>query len=136
MQPHQQQLTIVIENRTGVLAEISRLMAVHHINIIHINAGGQENCGVLHLGVEGEDFANALEVLRRAEYQVIPEEVLLVQVEDQPGGLAAIAVKLADAKVNVRSMRIVKRENGFCLCAIVPEPLEIARAILADKIVS
>lgn len=129
-----QQLTLVMENRPGAIAEVTRLLADNQINITQINVDGLEKNGVLHLAVD--EFDKALEVLRGAEYQVMPEEVLLVQVDDKPGGLAALAVKLADAKVNVRSMRIVKRENGLCLCAIVPEPIEIARALLVEKLVS
>jgi hypothetical protein len=129
-----QQLTIVMENRTGAIAEVTKLLADHQINITQINVDGLEKNGVLHLAVD--EFDKALEVLRGAEYQVMPEEVLLVQVDDKPGGLASLAVKLADAKVNVRSMRIVKRENGICLCAIVPEPIEIARALLVGQLVS
>jgi hypothetical protein len=130
----EQQLTIVMENRTGAIAEVTQLLAEHHINITQINVDGLEKNGVLHLAVD--QFEKALEVLRDGGYQVMPEEVLLVQVEDKPGGLASLAVKLADAKVNVRSMRIVKRENGICLCAIVPEPIDIARDLLVDKLVS
>lgn len=129
-----QQLTIVMENRTGAIAEVTKLLADHQINITQINVDGLEKNGVLHLAVD--EFDKALEVLRGAEYQVMPEEVLLVQVDDKPGGLASLAVKLADAKVNVRSMRIVKRENGICLCAIVPEPIDIARALLVGQLVS
>lgn len=129
-----QQLTIVMENRTGAIAEVTKLLADHQINITQINVDGLEKNGVLHLAVD--EFDKALEVLRNGEYQVMPEEVLLVQVPDVPGGLASLAVKLADAKVNVRSMRIVKRENGICLCAIVPEPMEIARALLVGQLVS
>jgi hypothetical protein len=129
-----QQLTVVMENRTGAIAEITQLLADHHINITQINVDGLEKNGVLHLAVD--EFDKALEVLRNAEYQVMPEEVLLVQVPDVPGGLASLAVKLADAKVNVRSMRIVKRENGICLCAIVPEPIDLARALLVGQLVS
>ena len=130
----QQQLTIVMENRTGAIAEVTQLLAQHHINITQINVDGLEKNGVLNLGVDR--FDEALEILRNAEYQVMPEEVLLVQVEDKPGGLASIAVLLAEAKVNVRSMRIVKRENGQCLCAIVPEPVDIARAVLVGRLVA
>jgi hypothetical protein len=129
----QQQLTIVMENRTGAIAEVTQKLAEYHINILQINVDGLEKNGVLHLAVD--QFEKALEILRDAGYHVMPEEVLLVQLEDKPGSLAALAVKLADAKVNVRSMRIVKREGGHCLCAIVPEPIDIARALLVDKLV-
>ncbi len=129
-----QQLTVIMENRTGAIAEVTGVLAKANINITQMNVDGLEKNGVIHLGVD--EFDRALEVLREGGYQVVPEEVLLVEVEDKPGGLASLAVTLAEAKVNVRSIRIVKREDGKCLCAIVPEPIEIARAVLVGKLVA
>lgn len=129
-------LTIVLEESDGALAKISSLLADSSINIEEIDAEEIDRNGVIHIAINDESTQAAYETLRDAGYQVMPQTVLLVQVEDKPGGLAKIAVTLAEAKVNVRSMRIVKREDGISLCAIVPEPLEIAKAVLADKVVA
>lgn len=130
----EQQLTVIMENRPGAIAEVTQVLAAADINITQMNVDALEKSGVVHLGVD--QFERALELLREKGYQVMPEEVLLVEVEDRPGGLAALAVSLAEAKVNVRSIRIVKREGGKCLCAIVPEPIDIARAVLVGKLVA
>ncbi len=128
-------LTIVLEAPEGSLAKISGLLGDAGINIVDIDAGEVENTGIMHVTVDSDEFENAHNLLREAGYQVMPQEVLLVRVEDKPGELAKLAVRLTEAKVNVRSMRIVKRENGTSLCAIVPEPFDIARALLAEYIV-
>lgn len=129
------QLTVVLAEAEGALARMSTVLAEAGVNLLDIDAEEIDHIGVAHLSVANEDFAKAHEVLRDSGHQVMPEEVLLVKIEDKPGGLAKLAVKLADAKVNVRSMRIVKREDGYSLAAIVPEPADIARAVLADMVV-
>ena len=129
-------LSIVLEDTAGALAKITSLMGEYDLNIEEIDAEEMNNSGVIHIGISDEQVQQSYEVLRDAGYQVMPQTVLLVQVEDKPGGLAKLAVTLAEAKVNVRSMRIVKREDGISLCAIVPEPLDIAKAVLADKVVA
>jgi hypothetical protein len=129
-------LTIILEDSRNALAKISGLLAEAEVNIEEIDAEEVENTSVMHLTIADDTTDKAYETLRDAGYQVMPQNVLLVRVEDKPGGLAKLAVLLMEAKVNVRSMRIVKREDGECLCAIVPEPFEIAKAVLADKVVA
>jgi len=129
-------LTVVLDQTEGALAKVSQTLGNANINITAIDAEEIDKQGVMHIGVDDEQLQPAYEVLREAGFQVMPQTVLLVRVEDKPGGLAKLAVLLAEAKVNVRSMRIVKREDGSSLCAIVPEPFDIAKAVLADKVVA
>lgn len=130
-------LTIVFpEAKEGQLAHMTTALADANINLVDLDAEEIENIGVVHITLGEEDFDTAFVVLRDSGHQVLPREVLLVKIEDRPGALAKLAVKLAEAKVNVRSMRIVKREDGYCLAAIVPAPADIARAVLADKVVA
>ena len=115
---------------------MSTALADANVNLLDIDVKGTESIGVAIITVSDEEFETAHEALRESGHQVMPQEVLLVKLEDKPGGLAQLAVKLADAKVNVRSMRIVKREDDYCLAAIVPEPVDIARAVLIDVVVA
>lgn len=129
-------LTVVLLEKEGALARMTTAIADAGVNLQDIDAEESEDIGVAHITVSDDDFETAHHALRDSGHMVMPQEVLLVKIEDVPGGLAKLAVKLAEAKVNVRSMRIVKREDGFCLAAIVPEPAKLARAALADKVVA
>lgn len=129
-------LTIVLEQTEGMLAKISSLLGKANINIEEIDAEEIDDHGVMHLSVQDEVLARTYEVLRAAGFQVMPQSILLVRIEDRPGGLAELAVRLADAKVNVRSIRIVKREDGQSFCAIDPSPKDKARKVLKDQLVT
>lgn len=128
-------ISIVMKDSEGALVKISQLLGDAGVNIHDIDAEELEKSGVMHVTVSDADREKTHYLLRDTGYQVMPQEVLLVKVDDRPGGLAKLAVKLTEAKVNVRSMRIVKREDGFSLCAIVPEPFDIAKALLQDYVV-
>jgi hypothetical protein len=127
-------MTIILEDSEGALAKISRLLGEADINITDIDAEEVCKTAVINLAVEPAEFEAAENLLRKAGYQVIPQEALLIQVEDKPGSLAKIAVRLADAKVNVRSMRIIVRQGSQSICAIVPEPYDIAAALLENEV--
>lgn len=129
-------LTIVLLKTEGSLAKLTTILADDNINMTDIDATEVDNIGVVHITVEDDDFEKTYELLRDSGHQVMPQQVSLVKIADKPGGLAHLAVKLADAQVNVRSMRIVKREDGYCLAALVAEPDDIAKAILVDELVA
>ncbi len=129
-------LTVVVFEMEGALARMSTALAEASVNLLDIDVKDTKDIGVAIIAVSDEEFETAHEALRDSGHQVMPQQVLLVKLEDKPGGLAQLAVKLADAKVNVRSMRIVKRQDDYCLAAIVPEPMDVARAVLMDNLVA
>ena len=80
-------------------------------------------------------YDDALAVLEEAGYQAVTEEVVLVRVPDRPGELARLAVRLGEEGVNLRSLRIVQREAGSGLAAIVTDDMEKTRALLSEFLV-
>ena len=93
-------LTIILEDRPGTLADLGETLGKAGINI----AGGCgfpcEGKGVIHVLVD--DAAAARSALEEAGFEVSNErEVLLVEGEDQPGELGKIARRIAGAGVNI-----------------------------------
>ena len=125
-------LSLILERPHSALARVSKTLGDADINIISIDGEEGELKSIMHVSVADKDFEAAHHVLREERFQVMPQEVLLIAVKDKPGELAKIAVLLSEANVNVRSMRIVKRHEGISICAIVPEPEDLAKAVLAE----
>ncbi len=98
-------LSVVLENQPGMLAKMAGSLGRAGINMqggCGIPCNGK---GVVHFLVE--DGASAKKALQGAGIQVEAEQpVLLLTAEDRPGGLAKIAQKLADARVNVNLLYI------------------------------
>jgi hypothetical protein len=93
-------LTVVLEDGPGTLAELGEATGKAGINIEGIGGAAREGEGVLHILVE--DAVATRRALQHAGIEVRAErDVLVVAVEDRPGTMGAVARRLADAGVNV-----------------------------------
>ncbi len=93
-------LTVMLENRPGTLADMGDALGKAGINIDGICGFPCEGRGVSHILVE--DAEGARRALEAIGLEVSGErEVLVVEVENRPGSLGETAKKLADAGVNV-----------------------------------
>ena len=128
------QITIVTESRRGLTADISELLAAADINIETLDAEEVEGADVVTLSVD--HYNRALAALRDAGYPAVTEDALLVRVEDEPGALAKVAVKFKEADIHVRSIRIIRRHNGWGIIAISTERTEAAKAIVRGSLIT
>ncbi len=95
-----QDLTVILEDRPGTLAEVGEELGKAGININGMCGFPCEGRGVLHVLVD--DGAGARRVLEDAGIEISGErDVLVLEVEDQPGAFGDIARKIANAGVNV-----------------------------------
>ena len=104
------QLTLTLESKPGVLAKICRTLADAGVNIDSLCAAETAGRGKIRMVVS--DPAKAKEALKAAKYRPGEETVLTVSVEDRPGTLAAVAEKLAQAKINIRCAYVTAASGG------------------------
>jgi hypothetical protein len=106
-----EQISIFIENKSGRLAEVTRVLGDHGINIRALSLADTSDFGILRLIVDKTDQAKA--ALKEHGFTVSKTEVVAVEVPDRPGGLASILQVLDAAKVNVEYMyAFVERSGG------------------------
>jgi hypothetical protein len=93
-------LTVLLEDRPGTLANMSEALGDAKINIEGICGVPHQGQGVIHILVE--DAAGARRALEAKGMNVSAErEVLIMKVKDRPGALGKIARSLANAGVNI-----------------------------------
>ena len=106
-----EQISIFIENKSGRLAEITRILGEAGINIRALSLADTSDFGILRLIVN--DGAKASAVLKENGFTVNMTEVVAVEVPDCPGGLSAILQTLDREKINVEYMyAFVERCGG------------------------
>ncbi len=111
------------EDRPGMLAKAVNAVGTAGINI----EGYAEMEGVVH--VLTTDLGATRGALEAAGFKVVKErQIVLVQVEDQPGSAAGIFRRIADAKVNIRFSYLATRNR----LVIGADDLEELRAALSD----
>ncbi len=93
------QISVYIENKKGRLAEATRFIADHKINLRALSIADSQDFGILRLICENPVETN--EILREGGYLTRLNNVLAVEMEDRPGSLADILEVLAAQEIDV-----------------------------------
>lgn len=96
------QISVFLENRAGQLAEITKDLAEHGVDLRAISIAETADYGVLRLIVD--DSAKATVVLQDHNYVYSMTPVVVVSVADAPGGLAPVLGMLAEAQISIEYM--------------------------------
>jgi hypothetical protein len=106
-----EQISIFIENKSGRLAEITRILGDAGINIRALSLADTSDFGILRLIVNNVETAKA--ALKEKGFTVSKTEVVAVEVPDRPGGLSALLQTLDGSQINVEYMyAFVERCGG------------------------
>jgi len=96
------QISVFLENRAGQLAEITKDLAEHNVDLRAISIAETADYGILRLIVD--DTVQASAVLQDHEYVYSMTPVLVVPVSDAIGGLAPVLEILAEAHIDIEYM--------------------------------
>ena len=93
------QMSVFVENTTGILAELTRILAEHGIDIKASTIADTVDFGILRCIVPNPEAAT--EILKEAGFTASITEVIAVTLEDRPGGLHKVLQILADNDIGV-----------------------------------
>ena len=93
------QLALFVENRPGMLAKVCDALTDGKINIYAISTSDTVDHIVVRMVVS--DSTKALRIFEEHGTLVVTTDVLMIDGNNRPGTLAAIANKLAAAKINI-----------------------------------
>lgn len=93
------QISVFLENRSGRLAEVTRVLGEHQLNIRALSLADTSDFGILRMIIDYPD--KAYMVLKENHYTVRETDVIALEVADQPGGLAGVLNVLQDNNLNV-----------------------------------
>ena len=96
------QLSIFLENRTGRINEVTKILAENGINMQAFSMAETADFGLLRLIVP--DVEKAVEVLHAASFAVMLTDVLCINCQNVPGALSAVLEKLASNDIFIEYM--------------------------------
>ena len=128
------QLTVLAPNQPGQLALITEALAKYDVNIEDFDVESHGAEGLISLTVDKYD--DALRALRDEGYRAVTQDTLLIRLEDKPGALATIALRLKEAGLDLRSMHIVRRTGNVSIATLVADDNAKAAAILHDVLIN
>ncbi len=125
------QFVVQVTNQPGQMASLAEQMAARGVDLRAIGGGGIGDIGHFIMTTADDDTARS--VLEDGGWTFIEGESLLAEVDDRPGGMAAVARDLADAGVNVLGHLFLGRWSDRATFAFVVDDPEKARPILERR---
>lgn len=126
------QLSIFVENKPGRLAEITDILAQEEIDIRAVCVSDTREFGILRLIVN--DPAAAAEKLQNHGCTCSLSDVLVLRIDDVPGGLAYPMHILAEIGISVEYMyAFVSKSTDAAYVIFRVQDNEHAISVLAEK---
>lgn len=126
------QISIFLENKSGRLAQVTRVLGENGINIRALSIADTTDFGILRLIVNDPGKAHA--VLKEAGFTVSVTDVIAVEVADEPGGLARVLQSLDRAGINIEYLyAFVQKASKAALVVFRVEQLDEAIKVLQEN---
>ena len=103
------QLSVFLENKSGRLAHVTRILGDAKVNLLALSLADSSDFGILRLIVDDVERAQA--VLKEHQVVCAVHDVMAVEVNDRPGGLADLLDLLGTGGVNVEYMYAFSEKN-------------------------
>jgi hypothetical protein len=97
--PRAKAIVIRVEDRPGMLGEIASTLGERNVSLRAVHGGNEGGQGVVRLVVD--KLALAKRVLAAKGWRPQEQEVLRVELADEPGALGDVAKVLGHARVNI-----------------------------------
>ena len=125
------QFVVQLNNEPGAMARLAEALAARGVDLRAIGGGGIGDSG--HVIMTTADDATTKQILDEGGYTYIEGESILAEVDDRPGGMAAMSRQLADAGVNIYGHLFLGRWGDRAMFAFVVDDPDKARPILERK---
>ena len=96
------QISVFLENRAGQFAEITTVLAENGIDLRAISIAETEDYGILRMIVDNAEKTTA--ILMQHGYLLSMTPVLVIEIPDQPGGIAPVLSILAEGHIDIEYM--------------------------------
>jgi len=127
-----EQISIFLENKSGRLAEVTKILGESGVNIRALSLADTTDFGILRIIVN--DTEKAKDVLKKNNFTVGKTEVIAVEVPDNPGGLAGILDILKSEDLNVEYMyAFVERSGEDAVIIFRFDEIDRAIKVLGEK---
>lgn len=104
------EIVLTTENRTGLLAEISRLLGDMGINLLSIALDATDETAVIRLLATSQSYAR--DALREEGFSVEERDVVVVELPHHPGFLCRVSEALARKEISLVDLHATVSEEG------------------------
>ncbi len=127
------QLSVFLENKAGSICEVAELLHQKDIDIVALCIADTAKFGILRMVVS--DPGTAVALLREQGHTVSLTDVLIVGIENKPGGMLPVLRILNEAGVGVEYMyAFLGKTKGAYMVLRVENPDKVAELLKAKGI--
>jgi hypothetical protein len=123
------QLSIFLENKTGRINDVTRILGKNGINMQAFSMAEAADFGILRLIVSEVD--RALELLKENNFAVKVTDVVCIRCSNTAGSLASVLEKLAEKEIFIEYMYAFA-DGDYANTIIKPNNLEKCVAVLEE----
>ena len=125
------EIVVIVVNKIGVLADISRILADHGINMDAV--AGYEREGQAHIMLITNDNLRASDALKKAGYSSTKErEVVVIELENKAGAMKQVTGTLAAQGIDIKHIYGTTC-SGICPAKIIIYTSDNEKALVAFK---
>jgi len=126
------QVSVFSENKPGRIEKITKIFAQEKINILAISITSTNGFGIIKLLVDKCELAH--EKLKQNGFSVTVNEVLAIEMKDNPGGLYEVSHILSQRGINIENAYVYvaeSRARAFLLVEV--KDIDTAKRLLAEE---
>jgi len=127
-------ITIVADDKVGLLADISYVLAKSKINIDAINVDVIGGKAVISLGMG--DAVKAKQVVESAGYKCEDTNAVVIKLLDTPGELNKTTALLAKEGVNVQTVHMLAKDSKNAVLSFIVDKPKRAMLILQPQLIT
>jgi hypothetical protein len=127
-------VTIVADDKVGLLADISYILAKSKVNIDAINVDVVGGKAIISLALS--DPAKGKQVVEAAGYKCEDPTAVVIKIQDKPGELNKMTALLAKEGVNVQNVHMLSKDGASTVLSIVVDKPKRAALILQPHLIT
>ena len=127
-------VTIVADDKVGLLADISYILAKSKINIDTISVDVIGAKAIISLGLS--DSARGRQVIEAAGYNVENPDSVIIKISDKADELNRVTTMLAKEGVGVKNATILTKDSTNAIVALTVDKHKRAVAIMKQRLVT
>lgn len=126
-------ITIVTEDKLGLLADMSYILGKARINIESISSTSLGGKAIITVVVKNAQKAQ--KVLEQNGFSVSSGNILFIRVTNEPGNLSQVAKMLADGKINLEKLSQVSIDGSHAIMGLTVDRPRKAKKMLRKYLV-
>ena len=123
-----QQISIFMENKPGMLLEITKFIASRNVNMRALSVADTETFGIVRIIVDDPGLVN--DMLEKEGYTTKITQVLAIEIPDQPGKFSELLEVLAKSNINIEYSYAFTSTKGKAMIILRVDDVDKAEKLL------